>query len=71
MEQKKDRHHRINKKMSRNGCRSDPIMVNAERHRKFHALFGDMDAQQIANDLNKYWIDSNLYMIVVPRRRVI
>lgn len=66
----RDIHHRINRKLSHNHQRSDPIEVDAIRHRFFHYLFGCWDAQHIADDLNKYWIDSNLVMIVVPKKEV-
>jgi hypothetical protein len=63
-------HHKIPKSQSCDGRKHDPIEVDAIRHRLFHELFRTWDARRIADDLTKFWIDSNLSLLVVPKKHL-
>jgi len=68
----KDKHHRIPR--SRGGNHKSPqgrpniIKVDATQHARYHQLFGNMLAHEIATYLN-HWIDADLMFVVVPRRK--
>jgi len=65
MPQKLSRHHR---KPVKNGGSDHPnniSLVSKTKHQAFHTLFGTMDPQGIADELNNTWIDPNYRLIVV------
>jgi len=75
MKQKKrkqtSRHHRL--PTAQDGTSKYPkhnvVLVSKEKHDAWHTLFaGDMTAQQIAEEITRYWIDPRLRMIVVQKQ---
>lgn len=64
-----DRHHRLPR--SRGGKDDDANIsrVHAKYHRAFHQLFGNMHADEIARVLTEVWIDPDVYMVCVPRKK--
>lgn len=43
--------------------------VEQSQHRAWHLLVGNMTAQEAAKMLSDIWIDSNYYLVAVPRKR--
>lgn len=64
-----NQHHRINSVIGK-GVKADPVEVDAKRHRLFHSLFYAWDAKRIADDLNRFWINSSLSMLVIPKQHL-
>lgn len=62
-----DVHHRKPKCRGGTDTKENRVVVNKDRHIKFHALFGTMTPEEIAEDLNKFWIDSDYEMRAVFR----
>jgi hypothetical protein len=42
-------------------------MVPLGRHRAWHLLFSNMEVQEIANYINKVWIDRKFKLVVEKR----
>ncbi|MGV8131593.1 MAG: hypothetical protein ACP5N7_05845 [Candidatus Pacearchaeota archaeon] len=59
-------HHRLPK--SRNGSNhpSNISLVTQKAHNWFHALWGNMTVHEIAEDLNRRWVDPHYKVVVVP-----
>ncbi len=61
------RHHRKCKSRGGNGKPANITMVEERLHKAFHLLFSNMDAYQIAQQLNSFWLDPD-YHVEVKRR---
>jgi hypothetical protein len=63
-----NRHHR--RPRSQGGTRHYPkgnyVKVDEKKHYFWHCLFGNMTGEQIANELNRSWLDPDF---VTSRRR--
>lgn len=62
-----DNHHR--KPRSRGGDNSPRNIVRVPRnkHEAFHLLFENHSPEEIATILNDFWIDTDYFMVAVPR----
>lgn len=63
----RNKHHRWPR--SRNGKTNNwnCCMVDAKRHSLWHALFGSMTGEEIAEEVNRCWLDPRFKLIVQPR----
>ena len=64
---KMSRHHRL--PVSRGGKDEwrNISLVTQTKHDAYHNLFGNMNAQEVASYLTKYWIDPD-YFLVAQRK---
>ena len=60
----KSRHHRIPRSRNGSNKKSNIAIVLKSRHQAFHFLWGVMSVFEIAEDLNKNWIDPSYRLIV-------
>ena len=63
------KHHR---KMKTHGGSDDPSNIYYAKeilHRAFHTLFGHMNAEEIAQELNRHWIDPAYYLECHKRKK--
>lgn len=62
------KHHRIMRSHKKGvKDRRNVVVVRADHHQAFHLLFRNSYPHQIAEILNKTWIDPNYQFIVVRR----
>ena len=66
---KKNRHHRLPKSRGGSGHPENISLVDPERHFLWHALFLNMNAEEIVEEINRVWIDPQFQMKCVRRRR--
>jgi hypothetical protein len=59
------RHHRRCRANNGGDDSSNISIVRDNKHRAFHLLFGSMTPQQIAEELNRTWIESSVRLVVV------
>ena len=62
------RHHRKCKANGGKNNKKNISIVSKVKHRSYHNLFGTMNAFEIADELNKHWIDPAHEIIAVPKR---
>lgn len=60
----KDRHHRRCKSNGGANTPNNISIVERVKHNAFHTLFGNKDVIEIANTLNRTWIDPRFELIV-------
>lgn len=61
------RHHRKNRANRGTDDESNISLVPRKKHESFHTLFSTMNTSQIAEELNKVWIDPTYELVVVKR----
>lgn len=62
-------HHRVPKFRKGTNDPSNLSVVCIMKHRAFHELFGVKTPEQIAEELNRKWIDPSKMLIVVDRNK--
>lgn len=62
-----DRHHRKCRSNGGNGNRDNISLVHKDHHIAYHKLFGNATPDEIAEILNKVWIDPKYKLIAVRR----
>jgi hypothetical protein len=76
-EKRTNKHHRLS--ISRTGgipingevCGVPNVqIVDYTKHQSFHNLFQDTRPEEIANELNRNWVDPNFFILAVPRHQV-
>jgi len=65
-----DRHHRLPRSRGGSNTLSNLSTVEQSHHRAWHLLVGNMTAPEAAKMLSDIWIDSNYYLVAVPRKRL-
>jgi len=65
-----DRHHRLPRSRSGGNNLANISIVEQKLHRAWHLLVGNMTAQEAAKMISDIWIDSNYYLVAVPRQRI-
>jgi hypothetical protein len=65
----KNRHHRKPKSIGGNGKKENISLVDSGRHILWHALFRNMTAEEIFNEINKVWLDPDYYIVLKHRRK--
>ena len=68
MEPNLSRHHRKCKSNKGTNNPSNLVYVPLSHHRAFHTLFGNSEAQTIAQELTEKWIDPE-WEIIARRRQ--
>jgi len=61
------KHHRRPRSRGGGNEPSNISIVREKDHRAYHQLFGNMLPDEMAAMLTDTWIDSNYYMVAVPR----
>jgi len=56
------KHHRKMQHHKGTDAPSNIYIVCEKKHQAFHTLFGHMNAEEIAQELNKHWIDPAYYL---------
>lgn len=64
-----ERHHRRPQSRGGTNHHSNISHVRQGEHRAFHQLFGNMLADEVAAMLTDTWIDSDYYLVAIPRKR--
>lgn len=64
-----DKHHRLPRSRGGGNHGNNISIVERNQHRAWHLLVGNMTAPEVARMLSDVWIDSNYYLIAVPRKR--
>ena len=59
-------HHRWPKSKHGPTNRWNCCKVDAKRHNLWHCLFGNMTGEEIAEEVNRCWLDPRYKLIVVP-----
>ena len=57
-----NRHHRKPRSRGGNGG-GNVVRVDARRHYFWHALFGNMNGDEIAQDINQFWLDPSFKVV--------
>ena len=65
-----DRHHRLPRSRSGGNSLANISIVEQKLHRAWHLLVGNMTASEAAKMISDIWIDSNYYLVAVPRKRI-
>jgi len=60
-----DRHHRLPRSRGGGNQHSNISLVLVKHHRAFHLLFGNATAEEVAEELNRRWIDPRKKLIVI------
>lgn len=63
---KMSKHHRICRSHSEH-IKGNVVLVRDDHHRHYHGLFNNMYPHQIAEELNRRWIDPRLCFITIQR----
>ena len=58
-----NRHHKKCRSNGGNTSNRNCVRVDAKRHYFWHALFGNMTGEEIAQEINKLWLDGD-YKVV-------
>lgn len=61
------RHHRKPKKLGGNSNTANISLVSEEKHRAWHILFGHKTPHEIADEINKVWLDPHYWFEVNQR----
>lgn len=69
MKHQVNRHHRIPRSRGGGNNHENISVVREKDHKAYHQLFGNMLPDEIAAMLTDTWIDSNMYMVAVPRKK--
>lgn len=64
-----DRHHRLPRSRGGGNDAENISLVERKLHVAWHLLVGNMNAQEVARMLSDTWIDTDYYLIAVPRHR--
>lgn len=59
-----NRHHRKPKSRGGDNSVGNISRVEVNKHRAWHTLFENMTAQEIANEINRTWIDPEYFLVV-------
>jgi hypothetical protein len=64
-----ERHHRL--PQSRGGTNHDDNISFVQRsyHQAFHHLFHNMTAAEIASFLTETWVQKDMYLVAIPRKK--
>jgi hypothetical protein len=54
---KPTRHHRKPRSLGGTNCPENISRIKHKKHLAWHCLFGDMTAQEIAEEINKHYLD--------------
>lgn len=65
---KKTNHHRKPVSLGGSSHKSNISRVTLQKHQCFHLLFANMTPEQIADELNRIWIDPAYRMVAVNRQ---
>ena len=69
MPREMDRHHRLPRSRGGSNNPNNISIVERKLHNAWHKLVGNMNAEEVARMLTDTWIDSNYYLVAVPRKR--
>lgn len=64
-----ERHHRRPRSRGGTDHHSNISHVRQSEHRAWHTLFGNMLADEVAAMITDTWIDSDYYLVAIPRKR--
>ena len=64
-----NKHHRVPRSRGGNNLAANISIVREKDHQAYHYLFGNMLADEIAAMLTDTWIDSEIYMVAMPRKK--
>lgn len=65
---KQSRHHRKPQSRGGKGNARNISIVPEYHHKAWHTLFVNYDAYEIAEIINKVWLDPDVYFVVKRRR---
>lgn len=65
-----ERHHRLPRSRGGSNHPGNISLVERELHRAWHRLVGNMNAEEVAHMLTDTWIDSNYYLVAIPRKKI-
>lgn len=65
----KDNHHRKSRSMGGTNVSRNISRVPVHLHRAYHLLFANMLPQNVAKLLTETWIDPDVYLVAIPRKK--
>lgn len=65
-----DRHHRLPRSNGGSNSNSNISLVRKDLHVAYHKLFGNATPDEVAEILNKVWIDPAYKLVAVRRTRI-
>jgi len=63
-----DEHHRVPRSKGGTDTPSNVILVRVTKHRAYHTLFENKGPHEVAQELNKTWIDPRYELVVVRKQ---
>lgn len=65
-----DKHHRLPRSKGGSNSNSNISLVRKDLHVAYHKLFGNATPDEVADILNKVWIDPAYKLVAVRRTRI-
>lgn len=63
-----DEHHRVPRSKGGNDAPTNIVLVRVTKHRAYHTLFENKCPHEVAQELNKTWIDPAYELVVIKRQ---
>ena len=63
-----DKHHRKPRSQGGSNKPHNISIVPRSKHMAWHLLFQNWTAEEIAAEINSLWLDSDYFMVAVPRK---
>jgi 5-methylcytosine-specific restriction endonuclease McrA len=61
-------HHRKPRSLGGKTTRENTVFLTKSKHEAWHTLFSNMTPYEIANEINKFYLDPDFFMVAVNRK---
>lgn len=65
-----EKHHRLPRSRGGSNDQRNLSEVEQEKHRAYHRLFNNMNAEEVAHHLSEVWIDPDYTLVAVLRYKL-